>query len=198
MSGRIVLVTPTTEELLTCQEMKDWIKVDEEDTADDALIESLIGTAILTLEDGYHRAFLHQVYDQAIDVPPDGDCPIRPGKSPLVNVVSIRSFETTDLTDTGGTVMSSTGYYVDTKSEPGRIYPVNVTWPTATREVNGLIVRFTAGYSSQASGVPDRVKTHVKHLVARLYEHRGDEAETQKILAEYDTVPTDLSLPEWG
>ncbi len=194
----LVLVTPSTEELISCVEMKDWLKVDQEETADDALIESLTETAILRLEDCYHRAFLQQVFDQAYDCTPDYDNAIRPMRSPLVDVVSIRTFGTSELTDSGGTVMSSTGYYVDTKQEPGRIVPVNVAWPSATREVNALIVRFTAGYSSTPAGVPERVKTDVKQLVARLYEHRGDEEATAKILAEYDYAPNDLSLPEWG
>ena len=192
------LATATTEDLVTCKEMKDWLKVDEDETADDAVIDGLIDTAIEKLEVCYQRSFIHQTYEYTLDCFPDYDDPIRPPRSPLVSVASIRYFETSDLTDTGGTVWSSTEYYVDTKSEPGRIYPVNVSWPTGTRTQNVGIVQFVAGYSSTPAGVPDQVKADVKQLVARLYEHRGDEEATKGILAEYDKIPNELSLPEWG
>jgi hypothetical protein len=34
--------------------------------------------------------------------------------------------------------------------------------------------------------------------VARLYEHRGDELDQAKLLADYGSVPCELDLPTWG
>jgi hypothetical protein len=69
-------------------------------------------------------------------------------------------------------------------------------YPTATRDLNPVIIRFTAGYSSGSSGVPDGVKTEIKQLIAALYEHRGDEADQARILEAYGGA--EYALPTWG
>lgn len=198
MSYEPILVTAlaSTEEPITIEEAKLWLRVDEDQVDDDPLIQSLIATARERWEQRTHRSALVQTFDQYLDAFPE-DCPIRLGRAPLVSVTSIRSFALTDVTDSGGTAMSSSGYYVDTAHEPGRIVPI-YTWPVATREYNQGIIRFTAGYSSGTSGVPEAVKTEIKTLLATLYEHRGDDAETQGILRAFDCQMGIFDLPEWG
>jgi uncharacterized phiE125 gp8 family phage protein len=195
----IKLVTGTTAEPVTRTEAKLWLRRDEHDVSEDALIDSLIGKARQAWEDRTQRAALTQTFDYYLDAEPDEGCPISIPKAPLVSVTAITGFATTDASDTGGTAMSTSGYYVDTASEFGRVHPVSgFTYPTATREINPVIIRFTAGYSSGSSGVPDTVKTEIKQLVARLYEHRGDELEQAKLLESYGVIPTELDLPTWG
>jgi uncharacterized phiE125 gp8 family phage protein len=196
--GALVLVTGTTFEPVTRSETKLWLKVDEDETADDALIDALLTTARQRWEQRAERSCLKQTFDYVLDEEPCENEILLP-RSPLVSVTSVKGYANTDLTDTGGVTMNSSGYYVDTAHEPGRVVLLgSASWPSATRNANAFIVRFTAGYSSQSSGVPEQAKTEIKQLVAALYEHRGDQAAMQEILTEFDKRPSDLELPEWG
>jgi uncharacterized phiE125 gp8 family phage protein len=198
MSYEPILVTAlaSTEEPISIEEAKLWLKVDEDQVEDDPVIQSLIATARERWERRTKRSTIIQTFDQYLDAFPDS-CPIRLGRAPLVSVTSVRSFSLTELTDSGGTTMSSSGYYVDTAHEPGHVVPMWI-WPVATREVNGGIVRFKAGYSSGTSGVPEAAKSEIKQLLATLYEHRGDEAEQQAALYAFDCELGIFDLPEWG
>jgi uncharacterized phiE125 gp8 family phage protein len=201
---RIVLVTGTTFEPVSLQELKLWLKVDEGDVLDDGVISSVNTAARQRIESEVRRSMLTQTFDQVMD---DAPCEeyVELERSPLIGITSIKSYSDTDLTDTGGTAMSSSQYYVDTASDPGRVVPFNsYTWPTSTRRVNGFIVRFTAGYSSGSSGVPEQLKTATKALAAYWYERRGDEA-LDDATTKQRPLPThvkalleDFDLPEWG
>jgi len=198
MSYEPILVTAlaSTEEPISIEEAKLWLKVDEDQVDDDPVIQSLIATARERWEKRTRRSTIIQTFDQYLDAFPD-DCPIRLGRAPLVAVSSVRYFAFSDLGDSSGTSMSSSGWYVDTAREPGRIVPI-FSWPVPTRDYNGGIVRFTAGYSSGTSGIPEAAKTEIKTLLATLYEHRGDEAEQQATLRAFDCEVGSFDLPEWG
>lgn len=195
----ILLVTSSTAEPVSKTEAKLWLRLDEHDVSEDPLIDGLIQKARSAWEARSQRAALIQTFDYYLDESPDDTCPVSIPKAPLVSVTAITGFATTDASDTGGTAMSTSGYYVDTAHEFGRVMPLSAfTYPTATREINPVVIRFTAGYSSGSSGVPESVKTEIKQLIAKLYEHRGDEAEQATFLSAYGNVPTDLDLPTWG
>lgn len=197
MSEAVITVTSSTEELFTCAELKNWLKVDADMTADDDLIRGLLQTAIERYMAYTRRVPLWTTFESAVPRFPCAGGMTLP-RYPLVSVTSIRGFTDTDATDTGGTAMSSSGYYVDTLSQPGAVVPLSgATYPTATRVANAGIVRFVAGESSVASGVPDDVKTTIQTMVARAYEHRGDEAQME--LAMVDAIPPESDIaPDWG
>lgn len=192
----LVLVTSASEEPVSLDEAKLWLKTDTDDTADDDLVTSLIATARAKYEEYTHRCLLKQTFDA---IPEDVPCgPVTLPRSPVVSVSSIKGFTDTDLDNTVGTAMSSSGYYVDTLNEPGRVVPVgDATWPVGTRRLNPIAIRFIAGYSSQTSGVPEQAKTEIKQLVARAYEHRGDEVAAVRAMDEL-LRESDLALPDWG
>lgn len=197
--GRLVLVTPSTWEPVSLPEMKTWLKVEEEEVLEDSLIESLIKTARFRYEEWTQRSLPHQVFDYVMDEDPSVNGYIQVPRSPLVSAASIKGYTDTDATDSGGTAMSTSGYYVDTASEPGRLVPFGgFTFPTATRVVNSTIVRFTAGYSSGSSGVPEVAKTTLKKMVARAYEFRGDQSKDEIDALMDEVVRDELALPEWG
>ena len=188
------LVTPSTEEPVTHEEIVLWLRLDEHNVTEDALIDSLLTRARQRWEEVSQRSALVQTFDYFLDDAPS-DCALTLPKAPLVSVESISGFDD----DGTATSMSTSGYYVDTASEFGRVQPLSAfSYPTASRSINGFRVRFTAGYSSTPTSVPESVKTEIKQLVAHLYEHRGDEAEQAKVLALYGSVPTELDLPTWG
>jgi hypothetical protein len=71
--------------------------------------------------------------------------------------------------------MTGTDYFVDTKSEPGRIsLASDKSWPDTTlRPINGICITFVAGYG-EAESVPQNIKNAILLLIGHLYEHRED------------------------
>jgi uncharacterized phiE125 gp8 family phage protein len=197
MTGVVKLVTAATDEPVTRTEIKVWLRIDEHEVSEDPLLDSLVARARQRFEEVTQRACLVQTFDYYLDEMPDYDCALDLPKAPLVAVTSIKGFQTSESNDAGGTAMSTSGYYVDTAREFGRVAPLSTfTYPTATREINAAIIRFTAGYSTSTTGVPDGVKTEIKQIVAALYEHRGDEVEQARIIEAYGGA--EYALPTWG
>ncbi len=199
MSGALVLVTASSVEPVSRSEAKAWLRVEDTSTytAEDSLIDAIVTRARQRFEDVTKRSCLVQTFDYYLDEMPDHGAAVALPKAPLVSVVSIRGFSSTESTDSGGTAMTTTDWYVNTAREFGEVMPVSgAVYPTATREVNPVIIRFTAGYSSGSSGVPEGVKAEIKQIVASLYEHRGDEQEQAGILEAYGGA--EYALPTWG
>jgi len=195
--GRIVVFTPSTAEPLTRAETKLWLKIEEDEVEEDPLVDSLIVTARQRYEQHAQVALMKQTLDFYLDEEP---CQaITLPRAPLVSVTSIKGFTDTDATDSGGTAMSSSQYYVDVASSPGRVVAFgSYTFPVATRIVNARIIRFVAGYSSQTSGVPEQAKTTLKKMIARAYEFRGDQSQAEIDALMDEVVLDELALPEWG
>ncbi len=80
-----------------------------------------------------------------------------------------------DTANTESTFAASS-YFVDTKSEPARIFlAYGQSWPTSTlRPANGICVTFIAGYGDAAANVPENIKQAMLLLIGHLYEHRED------------------------
>lgn len=195
--GPLVVVTASTEEPLTRSEAKAWLRIEEEETVEDDLVDQLIAMARARYEVYTQRGLLQQTYDYYLPDFPDG--PITLPRFPLVTVDSVKGFTDTDGTDTGGTAMSTSDYYTDTASEPGRVVPFGGSaYPTATRVVNAAIIRFTAGHTTDPDAVPDHAKTQLGQMIASAYEHRGDES-LPDLGAVMDAMMHDeLLVPEWG
>lgn len=195
MNGTLKLVTATTWEPVSRTEAKLWLRLDETETAEDALIDSLLVLARQRVESYARISLGQQTFDYYLDAPPDDSDPIRLPRAPLVSVTSITGYATTDASDTGGTAMSSSGYYADVAGD--RVMPLSAfTYPSATRDINSTIIRFVSGYSTAASGVPESAKVAIKQLVAYGYRNRGDVPNTMP--AEVADTLADLALPEWG
>ncbi len=199
--GALVIVTSATDTPVTRTDAKAWLKIESTDTADDSIVDQLLAMAATRYERFTKRAPLKQVYDWYLDasaLPKSGGSLSLP-RWPLVSVASVRGFGTTEGTDTGGTSMSTGDMYTDVATEPGRLIPVSgITWPTATRTINAMIVRFTAGHSTGSTGVPDSVREQMLRMVASAYEHRGDELATQELAMDAALRNDEFDLPEWG
>lgn len=186
-----------TIEPITLGEAKQWLLLEEEETDADVVIGQLIVTARQRYEALTNRQLVKGDYDWFLDdvchevlVPP---------KYPLVSVGSIRAFTDTDATDTGGTSMSSSEFYVDTASEPGRIVPVpGYTFPVGTRAANAYIVRFSCGYSTESTGIPSDAKTTLGKMIARAWEFRGDQSAAEQEALMDECVRDEFTVQDWG
>ena len=76
--------------------------------------------------------------------------------------------------DTNDTEYFIDVYFVDTKSEPGRIVlNSGNSWPSTTlRPANGVCITFIAGYGDAATDVPKKIKQAMLLLIGHYYENR--------------------------
>lgn len=163
----LVLVTGPTLEPVSKVEAKLHLRVDVSD--DDALIEALIKAARELIEQRTRRALITQTWDLWLDKWPDDGII----KLPLPTLQSVTGVYY--VSDTGGTATYGTAnYLVDTKSEPGRVVlKGTASWPSTTlQEVNGVNVRYVAGYGNAGTAVPQPLRQALLMAVGHWYENR--------------------------
>lgn len=170
----LAVTSASTQRVCERAPLKDYLRVPQDITDEDALIDSIQMAAQRRLEERWGRSIFKQVYQYTLDeFPTHSTDAIKLPKTPLVSVSSITVYDTSN----NATVWSSSEYRVDTASEPGRVVCNDgYDYPTDDLRTQGaVVIAFTAGYTSSQSGVPDGIVTAVKALTARMYEHRGDE-----------------------
>ena len=162
------LITAPATEPVTRAELQAHLRLDTDDTSENHLLDALITAARQWAEDFQNRRYITQTYDLWLDDFPDEDY-IRIPLPPLVSITSIKYYDTDDVEAT----FTSSYYFVDTKSEPGRVgLNYGEIWPTTTlRPINGVAVRFVAGYG-EAAAVPTKVKQSIKLICGHWYENR--------------------------
>jgi uncharacterized phiE125 gp8 family phage protein len=163
-------------------------------SAEDTLLEALITTARQHVENYLRRSLITQTWELWLDDWPGRDH-IEIPLPPLASVSSVKYYDTDDTEAT----FSSDYYFVDTKSEPGRVcLNYGESWATTVlRDYNGVCVTFTSGYGS-ATDVPKPIKQAMLLLIGHLYEHR--EAATEKSLSTAPLAVDALLYPYriWG
>lgn len=166
---RHALTVAPTVEPVTLEEQRTHSVIDDDLTDDDELIEELIVTARLKLEELTGRAFCTQTRTFKLDHFPCGDAAIYLPRPPLISVTSIAYLDTAGVSQT---LTVTTDYKVDATSEPARIVPAyGVSWPSTRDEIDAVTIVAQCGYGA-AAAVPKTLKLAVKLLAAYWYERR--------------------------
>ena len=165
----LILITAPTVEPVSLAEAKAHLRIDIDD--DDTLIGGLITAARSHLENTARPklAMINQTWEYIADSWPAGDTlQLRP--YPLQSVLSITYTDD----DSAESTFSSGSYQVDTHTQPGRLrLKSSVSWPgVSLREMNGLAIRFVAGYGAAGSAVPVQLRQAILLLVGHWYENR--------------------------
>lgn len=188
MSSLVVSSEPAVEPV-TLTEAKLFARIDTSD--DDALINALITTARARSEMYTGRTWVHTIFDYYIDAQELAS--LNSGPIVLPTCPLKTSSVTVKYYDDDGTenTFSASNYWVDLYSVPARLcLMLGQSYPSAIRENNGLKVTFTAGYSADATSVPEAAKTAIKIMVADMYEHREDDA-IDKVVT---SIPTSAKM----
>ncbi len=165
---RLALVTAPLIEPVSVGEAKLHARIDE--SADNALVQSLIVAAREMAENYTHRVFITQTWQAFLDAAPC-ETYLELPKAPLISVTHVKSYDDADA----ATVLAASNYFVDIATKPGRIVLRSVgSWPTPARVANGIEIQFVAGYGPAPSDVPAQIKQAILLTIAHLYEHRGD------------------------
>lgn len=163
----LVVATDPAVEPVTLSETKLHLRVDIDD--DNTLISGLIQAARRYCEQYARRTFISTTYDLYLDNWPAGGKFVLP-QPPLSSVTGV--YYTDDNGDE--TEYASANYIVDTNRQPGRIVlKTTATLPSTTlQEINGVRVRFVAGYGATAASVPREYRQAILLLVGHWYENR--------------------------
>jgi uncharacterized phiE125 gp8 family phage protein len=158
----------STDEPLAVAEVRGHFRL-ESDT-DDFTVAGKLLAARKRIETRTLRSLMRSQYDMAVDRFPCDGSPIRLPRMPPVSVDRVTWFNTDGTSQDFG----SSGWFLDTYSEPGRLcLKSGYTWPSATRPQVGGVIRFTAGYTTTPeSGIPDPLLEAVRKLALELYENR--------------------------
>lgn len=164
----VVLVTAPAVMPVSTVDAKRHLRVDIAD--DDALIETLVAAATAWVETITRRALVTQTWDLALDAWPAGGR-INVPKAPLQSVTSVTAYDR----DGGSAVFAGSNYLVDTDGQPGAVVlRSGASWPSAElREVNGVRVRFVAGYGDPED-VPAPITEAILLAIGTMYENRED------------------------
>lgn len=162
------LITAPTTQPVTLAEAKAHLRVELDD--DDTLITAMIITATQAAEHATGRVLMLQTWEAGFDAFSD----------PLVLTrVPVQSVTSLTYVDAVGTLQTlSADLYQLTKDDFGfaRITPVyGTSWPALRGDVDGVKVRYVAGYTS-ANDVPQAIKSWM--LLHCGSQHANRESET--------------------
>lgn len=143
------LITPPAREPLSLALAKKHLKIDDDITADDELIQGLITSARGYCEGFQNRTYLETTWDLWLDGFPSEkyiSIPLPPLQSASIKYYDYEDTEATFSTD---------NYDVDDKGFTGRVVlKYGKSWPAVTlRPSNGVVIRFVAGYGTYSSVV---------------------------------------------
>ncbi len=172
-----VTTAPATE-IWTVSEVKNYLKIDT--SADDTLISVLIQSARQVAESYLNQALITQTITEKLDRL--NNPTIYLSVSP---VIAVSSFQYADSNNTTQT-FSADNYIVDTFTKPARLaLGFSKTWPTLYGNINDVTITYTAGYSSQPSGVPYQIRQAILMMIADSYDNREDYVKKLPTASEY-------------
>lgn len=152
----------------TCEFGADIIK-EQPYSAEDDLLTALITAAREDCEDFQNRQYITATWELWLDSWPNKDYITIP-RPPLQSITSIKHYGTDNTEYT----LAAADYFVDEKSEPGRVVlAYGKSWPSTTlRPANGICIEFKAGYGDDAADVPKVVKQAMLLIIGHLNENR--------------------------
>ena len=189
---RLTLATAPAGPPVGLDAVKAALRLDDDQTLEDALVAGLVraateaceaftGRALITqtwtlFRDAWPGApaeeHLHEGWRLGIAAPAQARFLALP-KPPLQAVVHVKTFDESDAE----TTWPAANYFVDTASEPGRLVARSgQVFPAPTRAANGIEVQFTAGYGSDPTDVPEALRQGLLQMLASLFENRGEGA----------------------
>lgn len=197
MDKNLSLVIAPASEPISTAEAKTHIRV--EHSADDTLIGNIITISRQAAELYTGRAFITQTWNMFLDhwplehktpwwngvrdLPVDyytSNTSIEMPLAPLQSITHIKTYDDAD----SATTFASSNYFVSAYSgmdaKKGRItLRDGSTWPTYTRNADGIEIQFVAGYGSSSTDVPMQIRQAILEEIAFRYENRGDNNKDQ-------------------
>jgi len=148
---------------ITVAQAKEHLRITHAD--EDDYIEAITLAASEWCEEFQGRVYVQrEVVDYLDSFPTE----IRPRKSPLISVDSVKYYDDDGVLQT----LAAATYDVGIYKEPGRIsLAYNQSWPSTRAMINAVTITYQAGWAARAN-IPEEIKHAVKLMVGHLYENR--------------------------
>lgn len=163
------VITPATDEPLTVDDARLHIRLGDDETAEDALIQRGITTAREVAEGYSGRILVSQELEAAFDsFPGCWEVLVLPF-APVTSVVSIK------YTDTAGTeqTLDPATYALSPYGSAREVYlKTGKAWPMTARERDAVRVRVIAGYAEDQA--PSAAISAMLLIIAHLFENRQE------------------------
>ena len=159
------VITPASTYPVSLTEAKSHLKVDT--TADDTYIESIIKAATQLSEEYTNRFFIDTVIEQYASS-------FAELQTLFKSKVSVISFVKYYDSDNSLQTLSDTIYDAQVRYEPSQIQLADgQSFPSITKRNDAVRVRYTVGYGSAASDVPEIIKQAILLTIGNFYENRN-------------------------
>jgi len=156
--------TAATTPIFTTAEAKDFLKVDT--TADDTIIDNLVAAATESCQIYTNQYFINTIVTQYSDNWKEFYSLY---KSPVSSITHIKYYDTNDSLQT----LASSNYILDDTYEPARIgIAVDGELPNVADRINAVQVKYTVGYGTASTDVPEGIRTAIILTVGNWYENR--------------------------
>ena len=157
--------------LLTLDEVKDHLRIEQDDKTQDFKLWAFLNAAIATAQNMIARRFVTQTLNYTLDRFPAGGFITLPGgilQDPITSLIYTDS-------DAVATEWTASNYFAVTSHEPGRLHlSFNISWPSVTlRPADGIVIKYIVGYG-RGDEVPEDIRTAVLLIVGDLWENRED------------------------
>ena len=164
MKRSLVVTTAAVNPLFTTAQAKAHLKVDVSD--DDTIIDNLVLAATQSCEIFTNQYFIDTVVAQYSDTWSDI---YQLYKSPVDSITHIKYYDSDDSLQT----LSSSNYILGHYSKPARIgVAVGGTLPNLSDRINAVEVKYTVGYGTASSDVPEGIRQAVLLTIGNWYQNR--------------------------
>jgi uncharacterized phiE125 gp8 family phage protein len=164
--GLKVLMQPQREPV-SLADAKQYLRIDHTD--EDVLIEVLITSARVYVENYLKRALITQILEYSLPSIPYPATELCLPNPPLQSVMDFSYIDTSGVSQT----WTWTEYQVCTEEEPGKIKPAySKSWPSYREQYGAIKIKYLAGYGSSPSDVPQPIREGLLAYLAHRYEHR--------------------------
>lgn len=179
---QVRVVTEPTEEPVDLNDIKNRLRVDADDTQDDALLQSMISTARRMVEEHLGRAILTQTREALIELTADhvigflsGEIGRRDSEIEIP-FPRLQSISLVEIESNPGiwTTMGSDSYYSDIGAEPAKIWLKPFFWvnynffTSYVRYRPRMRITYVTGWTD-VSLVPEGIKEAIRQSVASMY-----------------------------
>lgn len=175
------LVTAPTAEPVSRDDVKTFLRLDG--TADDTLIDVIISTARMMVEEHTKTALITQTWELTLDRFNNVD-EFKPGfyvaptnvngtfinlsRGPVQSVTSIKSYNPANTSAD----FSSAAYTLDIPNSK-ILLNSGYAWPTDLRDKGAVKIVYVAGYGNNATSVPAIFIQAIKMCAVAIYENKG-------------------------
>tara|TARA_R110000824_G_scaffold393486_1_gene592658 strand:+ start:23 stop:601 length:579 start_codon:yes stop_codon:yes gene_type:complete len=156
--------TAAVNPVFTTAQAKEFLKVDV--STDDTLIDNLVLAATESCQIYTNQYFIDTVVTQYSDNWKEFYTLY---KSPVSAITHVKYYDTDDHL----TTLAASNYILDDVSKPARIgVSVTGTLPSLADRINAVEVKYTVGYGTASTDVPEGIRTAIILTVGNWYENR--------------------------